>query len=77
MEKVVISKNEYQQLKRDALAYRRFSAQFFASVIKNPIDAVVNDFKKTNLYSPAFLDDLQSGLSKSSYAKKYAHKTTS
>ncbi|MFH1225951.1 MAG: hypothetical protein V1684_01525 [bacterium] len=35
------------------------------------INKVVADFKATNLYTKEFLTDLEDGLHKSSYAKKY------
>jgi len=39
-------------------------------MIKDPIEEVINDFRKTNLYTKGFLADLEDGLKKSSYAKK-------
>jgi hypothetical protein len=50
MVKVTISKTEYEQMKREAAAYRRFAARFFESVIKSPVEEVVEDFRKTGLY---------------------------
>ena len=70
MVKVTLPKTEYKQLKRQATAYRRFAARFFDLIIKDPIGEVVADFRKTNLYTEPFLKDLESGLRKSSYAKK-------
>lgn len=74
MTKVIIPKTEYQQLKRQAEAYRRFVARFFESFIKDPIEQVVEDFRKADLYTEEFLKDLESGLRKSSYVKKYGNK---
>jgi hypothetical protein len=50
-------------------------AKFFELVVKDPVEEVVEDFRKTNLYSEKFLKDLEAGLKKSSYAKKYGIKT--
>ena len=75
--KITLTKTEYETLKRQATAYRRFAAKFFESIIKDPIEEVVKDFKKANLYTKGFLKDLEFGLRKSSYAKKYGHKTSS
>ena len=74
MAKVAIPKTEYEQLKRQAAAYQRFAARFFESVIHDPIDEIVRDFRKTNLYPEEFLKDLESGLRRSSLAKKYGNK---
>ena len=75
MTTITIPKTEYEQLRRQASAYRKFSAKFFESIINDPIDEVVKDFKKTNLYTEEFLKDLDSGLRKSSYAQKYGNQT--
>jgi len=77
MVEVAVSKTEYEKLKRQATAYRRFAKKFFELIIKDPIKEVVEDFRKTNLYTKEFLKDLESGLRKSSYAKKYGDKTSS
>lgn len=74
MVRVTIPKTEYEKLKRQAGAYRRFAAKFFESIIRDPIAEVVEDFRKTNLYPKEFLKDLEVGLRKSSYAKKYGNK---
>jgi len=75
MTQVTLPKIEYEQLKRQAQAYRRFAAKFFEMVIQDPIEEVVEDFRKTNLYTEEFLKDLGSGLRKSSYLKRYEHQT--
>ena len=70
-EKITIPRIEYVRLKREAQAYRRFAEQLFQTVVQYPIDDVVADFRKTNLYTEEFLADLEDGLRKSSYAKSY------
>ena len=67
MAQMTIPKTEYKQLKHQAETYRKFAARFFEMIIKDPIEEVVEDFKKTNLYTEDFLRDLDSGLRKSSY----------
>lgn len=73
MPNVTLPKNEYQKLKRQAEAYRRFAATIFESAIQDPISSIVEDFRKTDIYSEGFLGDLESGLQKSSIAKKYGN----
>lgn len=75
MAEITISKTEYERLKKQSAAYRRFAAKFFELIIKDPIEETVEDFRKTNLYTENFLKDLESGLRQSSYAKKYGNKT--
>jgi len=70
-ETITISKTQYQKLKSQAKAYEKIMATFFTQAIKNPISQVVDDFKKTKLYSQEFLIDLEEGLKKSSYSKYY------
>lgn len=72
---VAVLRSEYQKLKRQANAYRRFVAQIFESSLHDPVDDVVKDFKNTNLYSEEFLMDLENGLRRSSYAKQHESKT--
>ncbi len=74
MNKVIITKTEYRQLKRQAEAYQKILAEFFDSITRDPINLVVQDFRKTDLYTEEFLKDLESGLRKSSYAKKHGNK---
>ena len=45
------------------------------SVIADPVDVVVHDFRATRLYTERFLNDLDQGLRASSYDKRYAHST--
>ncbi len=70
MDKITISKTEYLRLKQQSAAYKRLASNFFQSMPKDSIETVVDDFRKTNLYSEEFLEDLESGLKRSSYAKK-------
>lgn len=74
MVKVTLPKNEYEQLKRQAKAYQKFTAKLFESVIQDPIEEVIKDFRKTNLYTEEFLKSLESGLRESSYSKNYGNK---
>ena len=62
MEKVSISKAEYPLLRRQATAYRKLTERVFASVLRDPVTEVREDFRKTGLYTEAFLDDLEAGL---------------
>lgn len=48
----------------------------FELPLRDPIDEVVADLKAIDLYTDEFLLDLEDGLRKSSYAKKYANQTT-
>lgn len=75
MAQVTLPETEYEQLKKQAQAYRKFAAKFFELVIRDPIEEVVEDFRKTNLYTEEFLKDLESGLRKSSYLKRYGNQT--
>ncbi|PIV31760.1 hypothetical protein COS33_01535 [Candidatus Wolfebacteria bacterium CG02_land_8_20_14_3_00_37_12] len=70
MNTITIPKNEYSKLRRQSDAYKKLSSRFFEFMIKDPIEEVINDFRKTNLYTKGFLADLEDGLKKSSYAKK-------
>lgn len=69
MVQITISKNEYAKLRRKADAYERLASRIFDVVVKDPIHEVVDDFRMTGLYTQAFLEDLESGLRKSSYGK--------
>ncbi|RJQ30730.1 hypothetical protein C4572_03615 [Candidatus Parcubacteria bacterium] len=70
MSNITIPKTEYLKLKRQAEAYKRLSGRFFESVIKDSVEEVIKDFRKTSLYSQEFLSDLESGLKKSSFREK-------
>ncbi len=72
MDTVTISKKEYKKLVSQAKAYQKLAKGFFENVIKDPIDDVVLDFKKTGKYSSGFLEDLENGLRKSTYVKSKA-----
>ena len=74
MARITLPETEYKQLKRQADAYKKMAAKLFELTIKDPIEDVAEDFRKTKLYSVEFLKDLKSGLRKSSYVKSYANK---
>ncbi len=67
---IVISKKEYQKLQKQAKAFQKLTGRLFETVLTDSVETVVDDFRKTNLYSEGFLSDLESGLRKSSYAKR-------
>jgi len=69
MSQITISKKEYIQLKNQSQAYKKVASNLFAAILKDPIEDVVNDFKKTRLYTNKFLSDLENGLRRSSYGK--------
>lgn len=69
MNKVTISKVEYVKLRKQAEGYQKLASRLFESVIQDPFYEVVEDFRETNLYTEAFLKDLEDGLQKSSYKK--------
>ncbi len=66
---VTIPKKEYTALKRESRAYRQITARVFEAVVSDDIPSVVADFRKTELYTDDFLNDLEDGLRKSSYGK--------
>jgi len=70
MSNVTIPKIEYLKLKHQADAYKKLSGRFFESVIKDSVEEVVEDFRRSNLYTKEFLADMESGLRRSSFAKK-------
>lgn len=70
MASIRVSKQKYDQLVRQAKSYRLFAARFFESLLRDSSEDVVEDFRKTNLYTEEFLGDLESGLRKSSYTKR-------
>ncbi len=69
MATITISKTEYRKLRRQATAYQKLTSRLFESVIKDSIQEIINDFRKTDLYTDNFLEDLENGLRKSSYGK--------
>jgi len=75
IETITLPKAKYNQLRQQALAYRRFTARFFDFLIRDSVKNVVDDFKATNLYSENFLKDLEVGLADSSYFRNYESKT--
>ncbi|MCL5010819.1 MAG: hypothetical protein M1127_01245 [Patescibacteria group bacterium] len=68
---VTVPKTEYNLLKQQAAAYRRFVAQVFENFLTDSVKNVVDDFRQTDLYSDSFLQDLEEGLADSSYLRKY------
>ena len=70
MNTVTITKTEYQKLQNQSKAYQKLASNVFQFALKDPIQEVVDDFKKTDLYTDEFLIDLEDGLRESSYAAK-------
>lgn len=77
MNQITLQKTEYKKLKRQAEAYKKFTAKFFESIIYDPIETIIEDFKKMGLYTEEFLKDFEDGLKKSSYVKKHGNKSSS
>ncbi|EKD33136.1 MAG: hypothetical protein ACD_76C00086G0001 [uncultured bacterium] len=73
---VTLPKKEYLRLKREAEAYRNIATKVFELPLRDPVGEVVSDFRVDGLYTDEFLMDLENGLRKSSYAKKYANQTS-
>ena len=67
MSEVTISKEEYRQLKQQAKAYKKLTGHLFEFVIRDRVEEVVKDFRKTKLYTNEFIKELEDGLQKSSY----------
>ena len=74
MANVTIPKAKYEMLQRQGRAYRKLAEHIFELAIQDPVEDVVEDFKGSNLYTDEFLKDLEDGLRKSSYVKKYVKK---
>ena len=74
MATVTIPKTKYDQLKRQAQAYRRFATNVFEAVVRDPIGEITDDFRKSALYTEEFLHDLDAGLHKSSLMKRHANR---
>ncbi len=70
MEKVTITKKEHNKLLAKAKAYEKLAGIFFENVVKDPIDDIMLDFRKTGKYSNDLLQDLEKGLGNSSYFRK-------
>lgn len=73
---VSLPKNEYLRLKQEACAYRFMATKMYELPLKDPVENIMADFKSTDLYTDDFLADMEEGLRKSSYAKKYAHQAS-
>ncbi|MFH1233431.1 MAG: hypothetical protein V1649_02145 [Patescibacteria group bacterium] len=67
MATITIPKTEYLKLQRQARAYEKLTGRLFEFIVRNPVEEVVEDFRRTDLYTEKFLDDLKDGLCKSSY----------
>lgn len=70
---ITLPKIEYDILSKQAQAYRKIMGRIFEFVIRDSAENVVNDFRKTDLYSEEFLKDLKIGLKKSSYFKHHGN----
>jgi len=74
MEKVIISKREYQKLFEKAMRYEYIynllTEDFFASPPLKNIRNIIKEFKSSKKYNSDFLKSLEKGLSRSSYFKK-------
>ena len=73
---VILPKQEYLRLKQEAEAYRNLAAKVFELPLRDPVSEILADFRSTDLYNEDFLIDLEDGLRKSSYTKKYAHQAS-
>lgn len=71
---ITIPKIEYQELKKRAKAYDVIisivSQDLFVPPPEKSAGKIAAQFKKTGLYSKAFLQDLSAGLKRSSYFTK-------
>lgn len=63
---VAIPKIEYEALQKKAKAYEELAGLFFRKAKESSIEDIVEDFRKTGLYSRGFLKDLKNGLDGSS-----------
>lgn len=73
MDTITIPKKQYKSLIERALRYDylagivRAKENIFSPPPTKNIDEVINSFKATKLYSPAFLASLRKGLERSNY----------
>lgn len=70
MATITVQQDEYEQLKRQAAAYKQLVARFFESVTEGSVEEIIQDFRKSGEYTDEFLTDLEAGLKKSSLAHK-------
>lgn len=70
---ITLPKHDYLRLKKQAQAYLNMAAKMFELPLRDPVDEVIADFKATDLYTDEFLTDLEDGLRKSTYSKRYAN----
>ena len=66
MSTVRIPEREYKRLAREARAFRLFASHVFESVLRDPVEEVVEDFRAVGKYTPEFLVDLEDGLRRAS-----------
>ncbi|MEK7098982.1 MAG: hypothetical protein AAB916_00505 [Patescibacteria group bacterium] len=69
MDTIVIPKTEYRRLRREADAYKKMAGDLNALILHDSVSEAVDDFKKTGLYTDEFINDLETGLRRSSYAR--------
>ena len=62
MNKVTISKTEYDRLIAQSRLYKQLADKIATSLIETPVDDVVSNFRQTGKYSEGFLNDLSGGL---------------
>ncbi len=74
MTTITIPKIEYLALKKQAQAYQKFAGRIFEDVFADPVPAIVDDFKKTALYSAGFIKDLEVGLKNLVKSKEWKSK---
>lgn len=74
MNTITVSKKEYENLVERALRYDYLKQTMTSDIFSAPpiksVKVAISAFKKTKLYTPAFIASLQKGLSRSSYFKK-------
>lgn len=74
---VTITQEELRRLRHQSQAYRKLATDFHMAALIDSVTETVDDFRETGLYTKEFLENLERGLRKSSYAKRYDHKTAS
>lgn len=73
MATITIPQKEYQKLVEKSLKYEYIRQAMEENIFSPPpvknVKKIIEEFKKTKLYKPAFLKSLEKGLKKSSYFK--------
>ena len=73
MQKVTISKKEYEELIEKKLRYEYLQQIIEEDIFSPPptknIKEIVNAFKKSGLYNQKFINSLEKGLKRSTYFK--------